>query len=186
MISLTALLLPALLSAVLVFLMSSIMHMMTKWHAGDFSRLPDEDGVLAALRPFNLAPGEYVAPRPKDMKDMGSPEFKAKAAKGPIVMLNVRPNGQTGMGKQLGLWFAYSAVIGLFAGYVSSRAVGMGSDRMLVFKFVASIAFGAYALGLVQTSIWYGRSWVTTIKSTIDGVIYGALTGAAFMWLWPR
>ena len=186
MISPTALLIPSLASAVLVFLVSWVIHMFTKWHAGDFSRLPDEDGVLSALRPFNLTPGAYVAPRPKDMKDMGSPEFKAKSTKGPVVMLNVMPNGQTGMGQQLALWFIYSAVVAFFSGYVTSKAAGQATDTRLVFKFVAAIAFGAYAIGLWQMAIWYRRSWVVTIKSTIDGLLYGALTGAAYMWLWPR
>ena len=186
MISPTALLIPSLASAVLVFLVSSIIHMFTKWHAGDFSRLPDEDAVLSALRPFNLTPGAYVAPRPKDMNDMGSPEFKEKSKRGPVVMLNVMPNGQTGMGQQLVLWFLYAAAVAFFSGYVTSKTAGMGTPGAIVFKFVAIIAFGAYAIGLWQMAIWYRRSWVVTIKSTIDGILYGALTGAAFMWLWPR
>src|SRR5438477_12370802 len=112
MISVTALLLPALLAAVLVFLVSSIIHMFTPWHAGDFSRLPNEEGVLAALRPFNLAPGQYVAPRPASSKDMGTPEFQAKVKLGPHIMLQVMSGG-TGMGKQLGLWFVYGFVVAL-------------------------------------------------------------------------
>src|SRR5215831_4141818 len=100
MISVTALLLPAVLSAVLVFIASSIIHMLTPWHAGDFSRIPNEDGVLGALRPFNLAPGQYVGPRPASMKDMGTPEFQAKVKAGPHVIINVMPSG-TGMGAQL-------------------------------------------------------------------------------------
>jgi len=186
MITVTSLLLPTLLSAVLVFLVSSVIHMFTKWHAGDFSSLPNEDAVLSALRPFNLAPGAYAAPRPKDMKDMGSPEFKAKSAQGPRVLMQVMPNGQTGMGQQLVLWFLYSFFVALFAGYVTSRATGKATDAMIVFKFVAIIAFGAYSIGLWQMAIWYRRSWTVTIKSTIDGLLYGCLTAAAFAWLWPQ
>jgi len=186
MITPTALLLPSLVSAVLVFLVSSIIHMFTKWHANDFSRIPNEEAVLDALRPFKLAPGAYAAPRPKDMKDMGSPEFKAKSTRGPVVMMTVMPNGQTGMGQQLVLWFVYSALVAFFSGYITSKAAGMATDTRLVFKFVAIIAFGAYSIGLWQMAIWYRRSWVVTMKSTIDGLIYGLLTAAAFMWLWPR
>ncbi len=101
-------------------------------------------------------------------------------------MLNVMPNGQTGMGQQLVLWFLYAAAVAFFSGYVTSKTAGMGTPGAIVFKFVAIIAFGAYAIGLWQMAIWYRRSWVVTIKSTIDGILYGALTGAAFMWLWPR
>ena len=186
MIGLTALLLPALASAVLVLLVSSLIHMFTTWHAGDFLKLPDEDAVLSALRPFNLPPGEYAAPRPKDMKDMGSAEFKEKSKRGPVVMLNVMPSGQTGMGQQLVMWFLYCAGVALFSGWVTSKAAGMATNGTLVFKFVAAIAFGAYSIAIWQMSIWYRRSWVVTIKSTIDGILYACLTAAAFTWLWPR
>jgi hypothetical protein len=186
MITLTQLLLPALLSAVLVFLVSSLIHMLTPWHAGDFQRLPNEDGVLAALRPFNLVPGAYLGPRPSAMKDLGTPEFQDKLRRGPNVMMTVMPNTVGGMGQQLSTWFVYAAIVALFAGYITSRAVGAGVDRSVVFKFVGAIAFAAYSLGLWQMSIWYRRSWLVTLKSTIDGLVYGALTAAAFAWLWPR
>ncbi len=186
MLGLTPLLLPAFAGAVLVFVVSSVIHMFTKWHANDFSKLPSEDAVLSALRPFGLPPGAYAAPRPKDMKDMGSPEFKAKAAQGPVVMLTVMPNGQTGMGQQLILWFLYSFFVALFSGYVTSRAVGIGADTMVVFKFTVCVAFSGYALALWQMSIWYRRPWLLTIKSTIDGVLYAALTAAPFALLWPK
>jgi hypothetical protein len=185
MVSLTALLLPALISAVLVFLVSSIVHMVTPWHSGDFRRLPNEDGVLAALRPFSLAPGQYVAPRPSSMKDMGTPEFQAKQKLGPSIMLSVMPAG-TGMGAQLALWFVYAFVVALFSGFMASKAEGVGVEYRVVFKFVAGIAFGAYAIGLWQMSIWYRRPWIVTLKSTIDGLIYACLTAGAFGWLWPR
>ncbi|HXD74953.1 MAG TPA: hypothetical protein VN628_14490 [Vicinamibacterales bacterium] len=186
MIGLTALLLPALLSAVLVFIVSSIIHMATPWHAGDFSRLPNEDAVLAALRPFNIIPGSYAAPRPANMKEMGSPEFSAKVQQGPNVMMNVLPNVRGGMGAQLTLWFVYAFVVALFSGYMASRAEGVGVDYKVIFKFVAAVAFGAYSIGLWQMSIWYRRPWSVTLKSTIDGVLYGCLTAGVFGWLWPR
>jgi hypothetical protein len=186
MITVSQLLLPALLSGILVFIVSSIVHMLTPWHAGDFQKLPNEDAVLTALRPFNLIPGAYVAPRPASMKDMGTPEFQDKRRRGPNVMMSVMPNVQSGMGRQLALWFLYSAVVALFAGYITSRAVGIGADRSVVFRFVAAIAFASYSIGLWQESIWYSRSLIVTIKSTIDGVLYGCATAAMFAWLWPR
>jgi hypothetical protein len=185
MISVTALLLPTVLSAVLVFIVSSLIHMLTPWHANDFSRLPNEDAVLTALRPFSLTPGAYVAPRPSSMKEMGTPEFQAKVKLGPSIMLNVLP-GNTGMGVQLGLWFVYNLFVALFAGYVTSKALQPGADYKVVFKFVAAIAFAAQSIGLWQMSIWYRRSWAVTFKSTIDGLVYALLTAGTFGWLWPR
>ena len=185
MVSVTQLLLPALISAVLVFIVSSIIHMVTPWHAGDFSRLPNEEAVLSALRPFALTPGQYVAPRPSGMKEMGSPEFQEKLKLGPRVMMTVMPAGG-GMGAQLASWFVYSFVVALFAGYLASKAEGPGVDYKVIFKFVAAIAFGAYAMGLWQMSIWYQRPWMVTLKNTIDGVLYACLTAGTFGWLWPR
>jgi hypothetical protein len=182
----TVLLLASLLSAVLVFLVSSIIHMATPWHANDFLKIPDEAGVMSALRPFRLAPGSYVMPRPSSMKDLGSPEFKEKHRLGPSAMLHVLPGGETGMGRQLLLWFLYSALVALMAGFIASRGVGPGAPFPGVLKFVGAIAFLGYAVGLWQESIWYSRSWVVTLKSTIDGAIYGALTGLAYAWLWPK
>ena len=185
MINPTALLVPALLAAVLVFLVSSVIHMMTPWHADDFARLPNEEGVLSALRPLNIAPGSYLAPRSSSMKEMGTPEFQAKTKLGPTVMMTVMPKG-SGMAQQLGLWFVYTFVIALFSGFISSKAVGIGEKYILVFKYVASIAFAAYTMGLWQFSIWYKRPWIVTLKSTIDGALYACLTAGAFGWLWPR
>ena len=50
MVPLAALWLPILLSAVFVFVASSIMHMLLPYHRSDYSQLPDEDKILAALR----------------------------------------------------------------------------------------------------------------------------------------
>ena len=62
MVSLADLWLPILLSAVLVFVASSLIHMVLGWHRHDFKKLAAEDAVMDALRPFNLGPGNYVAP----------------------------------------------------------------------------------------------------------------------------
>ena len=61
---------------------------------------------MDALRPFNLAPGDYVAPLPESMAHMSSPEFKAKQARGPSFALTVLAN--TSMARNLVIWFVYS------------------------------------------------------------------------------
>ena len=53
-----ALWLPILLSAVLVFVASSIIHMASPWHKSDYPKMPNEDGVMDALRPFAIPPGD--------------------------------------------------------------------------------------------------------------------------------
>src|SRR5207244_11271656 len=60
MVPLTALWLPILLSAIIVFVASSIMHMLLPYHRSDYQRLPDEDKLLVALRSAGLNRGLYI------------------------------------------------------------------------------------------------------------------------------
>lgn len=186
MTSLAALWLPILLSAVLVFVTSSIIHMLTPLHKGDLRSVPDEDRVMAALRPFSIPPGDYLMPRASSMKEMGSPEFAEKMKSGPVVLMTVRPSGPATMGPAFVGWFLFSIVVGVFAGYVASRALAPGAHYLQVFRFVGTVAFVGYSLAVWPLSIWYGRRWGTAVRSTIDGLVYGLLTAGVFGWLWPR
>lgn len=186
MVSLTSLWLPILLSAVAVFLVSSIVHMVLRYHNTDFKRLAAEDDIMRALGTHNIAPGEYVFPYPQGgsaaMKD---PAFIEKRTRGPAGFLNALPAGMPGMGGPLAKWFVYSIVVSLFAAYLASRALSaeaLGGD---VFRFTATVAFIAYGLGHVSDSIWWGRAWSVTFKNLLDALLYGAATGAMFVWLWP-
>jgi hypothetical protein len=183
MVSLAALWLPILLSAVLVFVASSIIHMVLGYHASDLRRFPAEDAVLDALRPFGLAPGDYAAPRPQSTAEAGSPEFKAKAERGPRVLLTVM-SPSTSMGRSLVLWFVYLLVVSLFAGYVASVALGADAPYLEVFRVTSTVAFAGYVLALWQGVVWYSRDIGYTLKSTVDGLAYGLLTGGVFGWLW--
>lgn len=178
--------LPILVSAVFVFLASSVIHMLSPWHKSDYPKLPDEDKVMAALRPFALPPGDYMVPRPASRKDVGSPEFAEKLKNGPVMVVTVMPNGPFSMGRNLALWFVYCLVVGVFAAYIAGRALPVGEPYLHVYRFAGATAFIGYSLALWQMSIWYRRSWTTTIKATVDGLIYGLLTGGVFGWLWPR
>jgi hypothetical protein len=186
MTELSLLWLPIFLSAVFVFAVSSIIHMMTPWHKGDHPKMPNEDKVMDALRPLAIPPGEYMVPRASSSADMKSPEFTEKLKKGPVVIMTVLPNGPISMGKSLVLWFVYSIVVSIFAAYVTGHAADPGASYLRVFRFAGTTAFVGYSLALWQQSIWYGRSWGITIKSTIDGLIYGLVTAGVFGWLWPR
>lgn len=184
MLSLTALWLPILVAAGLVFVASSIIHMLLGWHAADHRRFESEDAVLDALRPFDLRPGDYVAPLPRSMAEMATPEFKAKVARGPNVALTVLRADNT-MGRNLALWFLYGIVVSVFAAYVASLSLAAGAPYLTVFRVTGTVAFVGYALALWQGWIWYARSLGYTVRSTIDGLVYALLTGGAFGWLWP-
>lgn len=182
---LVALWLPILLSAVLVFIASAVIHMFLGYHGGDFAQLPDEARFADAVRPMAIPPGDYIVPRAKGAADMKSPEYRERREKGPVMVMTVFANGITGMGTQLVQWFVYVLVVSVLAAYVAGRALPPGTDYLEVFRFTGTTAFIGYAVALWHMSIWYRRKWSTTIKDTIDGLVYGLLTAGAFGWLWP-
>ena len=186
MVGLSALWLPILLSSVLVFVLSSVIHTVLPWHKSDYPKLPNEDRVMDALRPLAIPPGDYMMPRPSSRQEMRTPQFVEKFKRGPVVMLTVFPGGSMSMGKNLVMWFLYSVVVGCFAAYLAGRALPAGAAYLQVFRFAGVTAFIAYSVALWQMSIWYHRSWLTTIKATVDGLIYALLTAGTFGWLWPR
>ena len=186
MTSLAAIWLPILLSAVFVFIASSIIHMAPLWHRGDYPAPPNQIAVADALRPLAIPPGEYLVPRPSNMKEYKTPEFAERINRGPVLMMTVMPNRMTNMGKSMALWFVYCVVVSFFAAYIASRALGAGANYLSVFRFIGATAFIGYVLALWQMPIWFWRSWSLTIKSTVDGLIYALLTAGTFGWLWPR
>jgi len=185
MISLSALWLPILLSAVFVFIISSILHMVFTYHNTDFKKLDNEKEIMDALAPFNILPGEYVFPHAKDNKERKTPEFIEKTEKGPVGFLNVFPSGMGNMTSSLILWFIYAIIVSVFAGYIACVALNSEAHYLQVFRFVGSSAFMGYSLALLQNTIWFKRSWASTLKSMFDGLIYALITAGTFGWLWP-
>ncbi|MBV9698395.1 MAG: hypothetical protein JO005_15845 [Gammaproteobacteria bacterium] len=186
MISIASLWPAILLAAVIVFLVSSVIHMAPLWHRNDFAAVPREAEVLAALRPLALPPGDYFLPYCPDMKQMKTQEFQEKLRQGPVAMISVQRNGPFGMGRPLTLWFLYCVLIGIFAAYLASRTLPPGTPYRRVFQIVGATAFMGYALALLQNSIWKHRTWPVTVKGCLDGLIYASLTAGSFGWLWPH
>ena len=186
MVPLTSLWLPILLSAILAFVASFVLHMLLPLHRNDLRKVPREDEVLEALRRFDLPPGDYAAPHAGGPEAMKDPAFVEKMKKGPLVLMTVSPGQAPSMSRELGLWFVYCLVVSVFAAYLAGRAVGPGTEYLEVFRFAGTTAFAGYALALAQHSIWYRRQWATTLKSMFDGLVYALLTAGVFGWLWPR
>jgi len=185
MVSIISLWLPILLSAVAVFIISSLIHMFLGYHKNDFEKLPSEDQVMNDLGKSNISPGDYMMPYCTDNKERQSQEFKDKVNKGPIMMMTVLPAGQMGMASSMILWFIYSVIIGIFAAYIAGHALVPGADYLAVFRFAGCTAFVGYSLALMQNSIWFKKKWSATVKSMFDGLIYAFITAGFFGWLWP-
>ncbi len=185
MISAFALWLPIVLSAVIVFVASSIMHMVLPYHKSDYKRLPDEDKILPVLRGANLSPGLYHFPFCTH-KEMNSAESKERFRLGPVGLMTVLPSGPPNMPKYLGMWFVYCLVMGFIVAYLAGIVLAPGTHYMEVFRFVGTAAFLGYGVGCLSNGIWKGQPWSNTLKEVVDGFIYGLLTAGTFGWLWPK
>ncbi len=185
MVPLSALWLPILLSAVIIFVASSIMHMLLPYHKSDYQQLPEEDKLLGSLRAANLKRGLYVFPFCTH-KDMKSPAVQEKYKQGPVGMMTILPSGPPNMGKYLIQWFVYCLLVGFFVAYLTGHTVGANTHYLGVFRVAGTAAFLAYGLGTLSNGIWKGQPWSMTIKEAIDGLIYGLLTAGTFGWLWPK
>jgi hypothetical protein len=185
MIALSALWLPIVLSAVIVFFASFVMHMLLTYHRGDYKKLPGEEKVMGAVREAAVTPGLYMFPHTTH-EEMNSEATKAKFQKGPVGTLNVRPSGQIVMGKFMAQWFGFCLIISFFTAYVTGHTVPPGHTYLEVFRVAGTVAFMAYGLSQLANGIWKGEPWGMVIKEAIDGLIYGLLTAGTFGWLWPR
>ena len=185
MVPLSALWLPIVLSAVIVFVASSIMHMALPYHKGDYKKIPDEDKVLPTLKMAGITRGLYVFPFCTH-KEMKSPEAIAKYEKGPVGMMIVFRNGAPFIPKFLGLWFGYCLVIAFFVAYLTAHTVAPGTYYLAVFRVVGTAAFLSFGLGPLANVIWKGYPVGFVMKEVIDGLIYALLMAGTFGWLWPK
>lgn len=187
MLSLMSLWLPILLSAIAAFFVSFLIHMVLKYHSGDFAGLPSEDTLMDAARKLNVPPGDYMMPHCAPGKNpMKDPSYKEKFNKGPVAVMTFMPAGEWNMGRSLIQWFIFCVIVSVFSGYVASMSLGGGQPGSMVMCLTGVTAFMGYALGQIQNSIWYRRKWSTTIKNVFDGALYGLATGAVFALLWPQ
>lgn len=177
---------PVVVSAVVVFVVSSILHMALKYHAADYKRLPNEDAVREALGKSALPPGLYQIPYCTNMKEMQDPAQKAKYEKGPVGLITIIPNGLPAMGKYLGQWFVFTFLVSFVAAYIARHTLQPGTEGLLVMRITGAVAFVGYGLTHILDSIWKGQPWANTGRSLFDGFIYAAATGATFWILWPK
>ena len=141
---------------------------------------------MDALRPFKIPAGDYVMPRPASTKEMNEPAFIDKMKAGPVAFVTVLPNGPMAHRRPASpRWFGYSLLVGAIAGYTAGITLGPGAEYGLVFRVVGMVAFAGYSLAILQSSIWWYRSWRFTFLTMLDGLVYALLTAGTFGWLWP-
>jgi hypothetical protein len=185
MITWSQLVLPILLSGVAIFIASTLIHTVVRWHSPDYKKLSNEDEVTSAIRRGSPAAAQYNFPHcPESQKS--SPEMKAKFAAGPVGVMYLREAGEIRIGPFLLKWFVYLLVVAALVGYVAMITLGSGASYLNVFRVVSATAWLAFAWQGPGDSIWVGKPWGSTVKYLLDGLIYALLMAGVFGWLWPR
>lgn len=177
--------LPVLVSAAAVWLASSVLHMVLKYHRADYKGLSNEDAVAEAMRKGSPSPGYYVLPYCPDPSKFKDPAVLEKFSKGPVAYVSVVPNGMPNMGKHLGLWLGFCLLVSFVSAYIARHTLSPSSEGLLVMRITGTVAFAAYGFGNVVDSIWKGQPWGNTFRALFDSIVYAVLTGLAFRLLWP-
>ena len=118
-------------------------------------------------------------------KDPRSPEVRKRYEEGPVAVIWMGKNGFPRMGTLLSSWFLYCIVISIVVAYVAGHVLLRSAPHLEVFRIVGTMAFLAYACAHWSNTIWKAKPVIISVKETLDGLIYGLATGAAFTWLWP-
>lgn len=176
--------LPGVVSALVVFFLSSILHMALKYHKADYKQLAGEDAVADALRRAAPAPGAYAMPyvEPSQFKD---PAVRKRFEDGPVAQILVMRPGPPAMGKYLSQWFLYCLLTSFVAAYVARHTLAVTTPGLEVMRITGTVAFVAYAFGPLQNSIWRAMPWSNTLRDLLDAAIYCLATGIVFRLLWP-
>jgi hypothetical protein len=185
MVELLDLWMPIVLSAVIVFVASSIIWMASPLHKHDYKNPGDKEGpLLDLLRAKSFEPGVYYVPWCHGKAN--DPATADKMKRGPWASLTVLP-GMPNMGKMLFSWFAHLLIVGVFVAYLTSHAgLAPGAEYLHVFRIAGTGALMAYAGYALPMCIWHGMPMSQLPGRLVDGAIYALLTAGTFAWLWPH
>ena len=185
MVPLTALWLPILLSAAVVFAVSAMVWMVMPHHRNDFARADDEDALMDAVRGSVAGPGMYTFPRPADGEENGE-AYRERLGAGPVGILRVRdPQSVLDMKPAMAKSFLLHVVVGIFVAYLAAGTLQSGASHLSVFRVTGTAAFMAYGFIGFQESIWFGLPGKVAFKHALDGLVYALLAAGIFGWLWP-
>lgn len=173
---------PIVVSAVAVFIVSSLMWMVSPHHKADIQALPDEAAFDKAMGELNIPAGLYMYPNCHGQDTKGD-AFKGRWKSGPWGMVNVwgsPPN----FGKSLALTFLSYLLVSVFVAYIASNAFAANPSPtyLNVFQIVGPIAMVAYCFGGLGNDIFLGKPRRFIITSMLDGVAFSLVTAGVFGW----
>ena len=183
--------LPILLSAAAVWIVSTIFGMPFLHHKNDFIGLSDEDGFMDDLRKRGIKPGNYLFPDFRAREAMESEKVKKALSEGPVGHLSVWKTPLT-MGDKMAATFIVNLVVSTLIAYLTRVALPPipgatpSPSFAKVFQFATAAGILAYCFSSIPNALWWGSYKRTIVANVIDGIIYGAITGAIFAWRWPH
>ena len=90
------------------------------------------------------------------------------------------------MGGKLAATFIVYLVVSTLIAYLASVTLPKPADGAKVFQVVGTAGILAYSFSFIPSAIWFGAYKRTIVAGIIDGIVYGAITGAIFAWRWPH
>ena len=177
--------LPILLSAAAVWLLSLIFGMALPHHKQDWIGLPDEDGFMDYIRRSGIKPGNYLFPDFRGRAALKSEKVEKALKEGPVGHLSVWQTPVTMGGKMVATFIVYLVVSTLIA-YLTRVALPGPAEFAKVFQIAATAGILAYCFSFIPNALWFGSYERTIVATFIDGLIFGAITGAIFAWRWPH
>ena len=176
--------LPILLASLAVYITGNILYMVLPHHRKDFQPLPDEDALRTAIAAQNLPRAAYAIPHAASKEDWKNKEKQEKFRTGPVGILTIGRPG-TSMTRQLIQHVFYVFAVSICVAYVSFAALGGGDlEYLKVFQITGTVSFLAHGSAHFLHSIWFHQPWGTTVRNTIDALVYALLTAGFFGWLW--
>jgi hypothetical protein len=177
--------LPILLSAAAVWIISLIVWMALPHHKQDFIGLPDEDGFMDYIRKSGIKPGNYGFPDCRGRAAMKSEKVRKAWEEGPVGHLSVWRTPLT-MGDKMVATFIVYLVVSTLIAYLTRVALPGAAPFARVFQVATTAGILAYCFSSIPNAIWWGSYKRTIVANVIDGIMYGAITGAIFAWRWPH
>lgn len=184
---LLALWLPVLLSAVAVWIVTTILGMPFLHHKNDWVGLSpaQEDAFMEFLRKSGIKPGNYLFPDFRTREAMESEKVKKALEQGPVGHLSVWRT-PLGMGGKLAGCLVVYLVVSVLIAYLGSVALPRGAGFAKVFQVVGTAGVLAYSFSFIPSALWFGAYRRAIVASVIDGIVCGLITGAIFAWRWPN
>ena len=164
-----------------VFVASFVLWMALPLHKGDHQVLPSEPEFKALLAQHDPPVGRYTI-------GWRGPDGTFRTPPDPTLPrgLLLVQRGALSMGKPLVFWALHLLVVSVLVAYTSSIVLPHGADGTTVFRLTSVIALLAYGGGAVPKAIWDGVPWKQVPTALVDALVYAAVTGGVFLWLWPK